>query len=79
MTVSELFNVLSGTSKHATSVRILSCGAEVVNTIFAKLEPYEKNIKVRAARYDEKRNVLTVVITAAECARYIDALKGVQK
>lgn len=33
MTVSELFNVLLGTSKHTTSVRILSCGAEVVNTL----------------------------------------------
>ena len=79
MTISELFNVLLGTSKHATYIRIVSAGAEIVNTLFANLEPYEKRINVRGARYDQKHNVLTVVITADECARYIDALKGVQK
>lgn len=63
MTLKDYHKFTLGTSDHLTKCRVLWGGAELFNDYFSRLPKYAQDIVIRAARYDEKHDVLTAYTT----------------
>lgn len=63
MTLREYHKHTLGTSDHLTKCRVLWGGAELFNDYFSRLPKHAQDIVIRAARYDEKHDVLTAYTT----------------
>lgn len=63
MILSEYHKCTLGTSDHLTKCRVLWGGAELFNDYFSRLSKHAQDIVIRAARYDEKHDVLTAYTT----------------
>lgn len=63
MTLKDYHKFTLGTSDHLTKCRALWGGAELFNDYFSRLPEHAQNIEIRAARYDEKHDVVTVYTT----------------
>lgn len=63
MTLREYHKHTLGTSDHLTKCRVLLGGAELFNDYFSRLPEHAQKITIRAARYDEKHDVLTAYTT----------------
>lgn len=59
MTLREYHKHTLGASDHLTKCRVLWGGAELFNDYFSRLPKHAQDIVIRAARYDEKHDVLT--------------------
>lgn len=57
MTLKDYHKFTLGTSDHLTRCRVLWGGVEIMNDYFSRLGDIEQNIKIRAARYDEKHDI----------------------
>lgn len=63
LTLKQYHKYTLGASDHLTKCRVLWGGAELFNDYFSKLDDSAQNIVIRAARYDEKHDVLTAYAT----------------
>lgn len=63
MTLKEYHRFTLGTSDHLTKCRVLWGGAELFNDYFSRLPEHAQQITIRAARYDEKHDILTAYTT----------------
>ena len=78
MTLREYHKYTLGTSDHLTRCRVLWGGAEIFNDYFSRLDDIGQNIKIRAARYDEKHDILTAYATDTGFVEYRNALRHLQ-
>lgn len=63
MTLKDYHRHTLGTSDHLTKCRVLWGGGEVFNDYFSRLPDYAEKIEIRAARYDERRDIVTAYAT----------------
>ena len=63
MTLLEYHKHTLGTSDHLTKCRVLWGGAELFSDYFSRLPKHAQDIVIRAARYDEKHDMLTAYAT----------------
>lgn len=63
MTLKDYHKFTLGASDHLTKCRVLWGGAELFNDYFSRLPKHAQDIVIRAARYDEKHDVLTAYTT----------------
>ena len=75
MTLREYHKFTLGTSDHLTRCRVLWGGAEIFNDYFSRLDDIGQNIKIRAARYDEKHDILTAYATDRAYIEYRNELR----
>lgn len=75
MTLKDYLHKTVGTSDHLTRCRALWGGAEVFNNYFARLDDFAQNAQIRAARYDEKHDILTVYMTDYGYVQYRNDLR----
>lgn len=70
MTLKDYHKFTLGTSCHLTKCRAIWGGAELFNDYFSRLPEHAQEIEIRAARYDEKHDVITVYTTWDGYNRY---------
>lgn len=75
MTLKDYHKFTLGTSDYLTRCRVLWGGAEIFNEYFSRLDDIGQNIKIRAARYDEKHDILTVYATDTGYIEYRNELR----
>lgn len=59
----------------ASRCRVLWGGGEIMNDYFSRLGDIGQNIKIRAARYDEKHDILTAYASDKGFIEYRNALR----
>lgn len=78
MTLKDYHKFTLGTSDHLTRCRVLWGGAELFFDYFSRLDENAQCIKIRAARYDEKHDVLTAYATDKGYIEYRNELRRKQ-
>ena len=78
MTLKEYFKFTLGVSEHLTKCRVLWGGSEIITDYFARLPDHAKGIEIRAGRYDEKHDVLTVYTTFEGWQDYVHMERKLQ-